>query len=645
MTHSPTSTLACDWAEHTAWVQRLVRGMIHDPDLAEDIAQDALVAGLAWRSAGPQQPRAWLRRVVSNLLAKRLRGDTNRAKREREAELELPSTPEEIAERVERQQLVAREVLALPEAYKNALLLHYYENVSIDEIARRLKVPPRTIQTRLYRARRMMRDRLASGYGKRWLGMFLPLGFAPNATAGGSALGLAEGSTGQLSTEVHRRVGRASLQVVGFVAAGIAVIAWGIVQLLLSDSSPLQAGLPTSSVSLPSLAATQTSGSSTQLPASERDHDIRREEVQVPQDMPTVVAPKPELGGVAGSVSVPDQSDLGSFQASWAIRVRRPSETGPVTQAPWPASENASIWDHDPDSPKRLMLGSGMPRPGQTEGTHAYLDGKGGFHLKPLLAGIYDLLVERNGLPVTVIRAVAVGPEVEPDPRLTKIDVRNRCRLMRLSVSRADETPLAARTILIFRGDQYYRPYYASRGTIDVYVPRASAPDVVVFHGGSRPQRIPWQDGDRALVLEPRIDVYLQAVRAVDVKKEALAMPYLLFVPQDPVLGLPPGVFGTEIDIRPLAAGKTIKVPAYSLGLYSLNQQTDVGGTWSSDLGGAFRQRLVSGILVTEPAQIQATFVALPDPVRKAKGASGSRYVRLPNRVVDLQALMAEDGR
>ena len=51
-------------------------------------------------------------------------------------------------------------ILALPEKYKAAVYLHYYEGYSVQEIASMLRVPPNTIKTRLSRARKALKNEL-----------------------------------------------------------------------------------------------------------------------------------------------------------------------------------------------------------------------------------------------------------------------------------------------------------------------------------------------------------------------------------------------------------------------------------------------------------------------------------------------------
>lgn len=53
-----------------------------------------------------------------------------------------------------------RLVAELPEAYRVPLILYHCQNLSYREIAEVLRLPVRTVETRLYRAKKMLRERL-----------------------------------------------------------------------------------------------------------------------------------------------------------------------------------------------------------------------------------------------------------------------------------------------------------------------------------------------------------------------------------------------------------------------------------------------------------------------------------------------------
>lgn len=133
---------------------------------AEEVAQDAFVRAYRALRAYPRDRiralalKAWLYRITLNLARNRLRG-----KRPRfvpietwPAEDDPASRPDaEIARRRDRADL-ATLVAALPERYRNAIVLRYVEGLRVEEVASILKQPLGTTKSTLHRAVNALRD-------------------------------------------------------------------------------------------------------------------------------------------------------------------------------------------------------------------------------------------------------------------------------------------------------------------------------------------------------------------------------------------------------------------------------------------------------------------------------------------------------
>ena len=138
------------------------------PAEAEDVAQDAFLRAYRGLDAfkGEAQFSTWLYRITWNLCADWLRRN-RRSAHGRSASLDAAA---EIADRrvdLERGLLVSeekrrvREALdALDEKYRSVVVLRYYQKLSYEEIAQVLGIPLKTVETRLYRARRMLKESL-----------------------------------------------------------------------------------------------------------------------------------------------------------------------------------------------------------------------------------------------------------------------------------------------------------------------------------------------------------------------------------------------------------------------------------------------------------------------------------------------------
>jgi RNA polymerase sigma factor (sigma-70 family) len=68
--------------------------------------------------------------------------------------------PEESDDHTEAIELMHEELAALPVAERDVLVLFYLEELSLVELAEVLNVPVGTIKSRLFRARRMLRQEL-----------------------------------------------------------------------------------------------------------------------------------------------------------------------------------------------------------------------------------------------------------------------------------------------------------------------------------------------------------------------------------------------------------------------------------------------------------------------------------------------------
>ncbi len=131
---------------------------------AAELAQDALVEG--WlgrerlegqltdeRSAGP-----WLAGIARNLLAARRR----RAWMSLDAMDEQPDVVAEVSPEDPRLALLRDELGRLPPNEREALSMFYLEQTSMRAVAALLEVSEKTVENRLYRGRRLLRERIAA---------------------------------------------------------------------------------------------------------------------------------------------------------------------------------------------------------------------------------------------------------------------------------------------------------------------------------------------------------------------------------------------------------------------------------------------------------------------------------------------------
>jgi RNA polymerase sigma-70 factor (ECF subfamily) len=124
---------------------------------AEDMIQDVFVS-LMKRGNGfenEEHEKAWLLRVTINKCKNHLKSSWTR--------LSVP-LEEDISYLPKEQSEVLVLVLGLPQKYRTVIHLFYYENYSINEIAKILAKRPATIGTWLSRGRNLLKTKLIGGF-------------------------------------------------------------------------------------------------------------------------------------------------------------------------------------------------------------------------------------------------------------------------------------------------------------------------------------------------------------------------------------------------------------------------------------------------------------------------------------------------
>jgi len=125
---------------------------------AEDVAQDAAIR--AWQSAGslrePQAFEAWFDRIVVNACRDRIRRDRRIRFVELQAEHDRPLS-DPFAALLDHDE-VLRLTRSLSADERMPVVLHYWGDLPLTEVAARLGWPVGTVKTRLHRALEKMRD-------------------------------------------------------------------------------------------------------------------------------------------------------------------------------------------------------------------------------------------------------------------------------------------------------------------------------------------------------------------------------------------------------------------------------------------------------------------------------------------------------
>lgn len=143
--------------------------LVQDPQTAEDLSQETFLAAYTHIDDCPQEyMKAWLARIAANKAKDHLKSAWNRKVNapgdenlpEQPLHGAAPPGPEELAVSGAEADAIRQLVLELKEPYLKVATLFFLQERSVEEIARALERPPKTVHTQLYRARRLLQQKI-----------------------------------------------------------------------------------------------------------------------------------------------------------------------------------------------------------------------------------------------------------------------------------------------------------------------------------------------------------------------------------------------------------------------------------------------------------------------------------------------------
>ncbi len=151
---------------HARYVFTLTNRLLPDVQEAEDLAQETFIR--AWQNLakfrGDAQFRTWLYRIATNLCYNRLPN----LKRDLSAldpddsivisDKALPAEQQMI--RAEQRAQLSEMINSLPESYRLLIVLRHVNDLSYQEISQVTDLPLGTVKTGIFRARKMLKERL-----------------------------------------------------------------------------------------------------------------------------------------------------------------------------------------------------------------------------------------------------------------------------------------------------------------------------------------------------------------------------------------------------------------------------------------------------------------------------------------------------
>lgn len=175
--------------KHNRLLFRLVRGYVDNDADAEDIVQETYVRAFC-KLDGFREDSAfstWLSRIAINEALGKMRKDRptldwsalenagaipDGGKIVMFPTTDPPKSPETEAARQQIRLALERVIDRLPPKFRTVFILRDVEGLSTEETSSHLMINPKTVKTRLHRARRLMRDGLAKEFTSGFAGAF-----------------------------------------------------------------------------------------------------------------------------------------------------------------------------------------------------------------------------------------------------------------------------------------------------------------------------------------------------------------------------------------------------------------------------------------------------------------------------------------
>lgn len=137
--------------------------ILYERGEAEDLAQETFLRAYQRldlfdleRPFGP-----WVRRVAANLCLNHLSGKpVASAELDEERDADPDGRPEPVYEAAERSEQVRAALASLPPHYRAVVELRHYQDLSYDEIAAALNLPLSDVKSHLFRARKLLAEKL-----------------------------------------------------------------------------------------------------------------------------------------------------------------------------------------------------------------------------------------------------------------------------------------------------------------------------------------------------------------------------------------------------------------------------------------------------------------------------------------------------
>ena len=152
--------------ENKKYVKAVIRKFLGRDD--DDLEQQIYIK--TWQNMANYKPQGkfkqWICTIAANVCRDYFRSKTyHQSKAEISsdevlANVSVKSAAEERIDRKKRQKIVLKAVDELPKIYREVIVLSSFEEYSIEQISKRLKIPEGTVKSRLHHARETLKTNL-----------------------------------------------------------------------------------------------------------------------------------------------------------------------------------------------------------------------------------------------------------------------------------------------------------------------------------------------------------------------------------------------------------------------------------------------------------------------------------------------------
>lgn len=147
---------------HQTGVFNVCYRILHNRSDAEDLAQETFMRAYNQLDTFDieREFAPWIRRVAANLCLNHIEAQKVTIELSDEQDADKSQSPSQQVEVKERSEQIRNALASLPANYRIVIELRHYQEMSYDEIADELKIPLSDVKSNLFRARKLLAEKL-----------------------------------------------------------------------------------------------------------------------------------------------------------------------------------------------------------------------------------------------------------------------------------------------------------------------------------------------------------------------------------------------------------------------------------------------------------------------------------------------------